>query len=87
VTISDAIADAIRAFDFSNYGLDDVDPKSVYAEWVPDLAEWIRSSIEQQIREQVARDIGTHPGPIDGEWMDSRDRIAAARIARNGATQ
>jgi hypothetical protein len=38
-------------------------------------------------REQVAHDIETHPGPINGEWMDSRDRAAAAHIARNGATQ
>jgi hypothetical protein len=44
-------------------------------------------AIYRAIREHVAREIETHPGPIDGEWMDSRDRTAAASIARNGATQ
>ncbi|MHA6764739.1 hypothetical protein [Streptacidiphilus sp. PAMC 29251] len=33
-----AIVTAIRAFAFWNYGLDDTDPNSEYAEWVPDLA-------------------------------------------------
>jgi hypothetical protein len=31
----------IVQFDFSNYGLDDVDPTSEYAEWVGDLASAI----------------------------------------------
>ncbi len=37
----DAIIGAIKAFDFDDYGLDEVDPRSEYAEWVPDLARAI----------------------------------------------
>lgn len=44
----DRIADAIRNFDFSNYGLDDVNPRSQYAEWVPDLAEKILTALNQE---------------------------------------
>jgi hypothetical protein len=44
-------------------------------------------AIEKHVREQVAREIEDHPGPIGGEWMDSRDRAAAARIARTGTKE
>ncbi|MFH9761344.1 hypothetical protein ACH4MJ_04315 [Streptomyces anulatus] len=36
-----AVVQAIRDFQFDNYGLDDVDPNSEYAEWVGDLASSI----------------------------------------------
>jgi hypothetical protein len=55
--------------------------------WDADKARDRIDALMQAVREQVARDIENHPGPIDGEWMDSRDRAAAAHIARNGATQ
>ncbi|WP_030756655.1 hypothetical protein [Streptomyces sp. NRRL F-5135] len=35
------VAQAIRDFRFHNYGLDNVDPNSEYAEWVGDLASAI----------------------------------------------
>lgn len=53
-------------------------------------------AIETHIREQVATEIEQHPGPISyrpqldedgGFWWDTRDRDAAARIARTGAGQ
>lgn len=40
-----AIRAAIRDFDFTNYGLDDVDPTSEYAEWVGDLASAIAGAL------------------------------------------
>lgn len=40
-----AIRATVRDFDFSNYGLDDVDPRSEYAEWVGDLASAIAGAI------------------------------------------
>ncbi|MFJ6215056.1 hypothetical protein ACIQGZ_17225 [Streptomyces sp. NPDC092296] len=44
-------------------------------------------AIEAHIREQVATEIETAPGWCgpDNEWMDSRDRDHAARIARRPA--
>ncbi|WJN63153.1 hypothetical protein [Streptomyces phage phiScoe44] len=39
--LKDQIEQAIREFDFSDFGLDNVDPNSEYAEWVPVLAEKI----------------------------------------------
>lgn len=46
VQVPDAerVAAAIRAFRFWNYGMDDVDPNSEYAEWVPALAADIVAS-------------------------------------------
>ncbi|ATW61331.1 hypothetical protein SEA_ALSABER_57 [Streptomyces phage Alsaber] len=39
--LKDQIEQAIRDFDWDDYGLDVVDPHSEYAEWVPALAEKI----------------------------------------------
>ncbi|WJN63386.1 hypothetical protein [Streptomyces phage phiScoe55] len=39
--LKDQIEQAIREFDFSDFGLDNVDPNSEFAEWVPILAEKI----------------------------------------------
>lgn len=39
------VRDAIEDFDFAGYGLDDVDPRSEYAEWVGDLASAITGAI------------------------------------------
>ena len=36
--MEELIANAIRQFPFWDYGMDDVDPTSECAEWVPDLA-------------------------------------------------
>lgn len=44
----DKVIEAIRDFRFHNYGLDDVDPESEYAEWVPDLADAICAAIDDQ---------------------------------------
>lgn len=41
----DAITAAIRAFKFWDYGLDDTNPNSEYAEWVPDLAAAIHKAV------------------------------------------
>lgn len=38
---ADQIAAVLRGFPFWDYGMDDVDPRSEYAEWVPALAERI----------------------------------------------
>lgn len=48
-----AAEEAIRDFAFWNYGMDEVDPKSEYAEWVPDLA----AAVEKAVREQIAHDL------------------------------
>ncbi len=40
-----AIRAAIEGFAFDNYGLDDVDPRSEYAEWVGDLASAIAGAV------------------------------------------
>lgn len=59
----DAIAAAIKAFKFWDYGLDETNPNSEYAEWVPDLAGEILKAvgapaapagIEQRLRSFVA---------------------------------
>jgi len=42
-----AIVQAIRRFDFGNYGLDDVDPKSKYADWVPELADKVLAAVRK----------------------------------------
>jgi predicted extracellular nuclease len=39
-----AIVAAIKAFDFDDYGMDEVDPNDEYAEWVPALAEQIAAA-------------------------------------------
>lgn len=41
----DAITAAIKAFKFWDYGLDEADPNSEYAEWVPDLAGAIHKAV------------------------------------------
>lgn len=46
-----AITAAIKAFPFWNYGLDEADPNSEYAEWVPDLAQAIQQAINDQSKE------------------------------------
>jgi hypothetical protein len=40
----DAITAAIKAFPFWDYGLDEANPHSEYAEWVPDLAAAIHKA-------------------------------------------
>lgn len=46
----DRIAQAIRDFDFGDYGMSDVDPNSEYAEWVPALAAKIRAALNKEQR-------------------------------------
>ncbi|GAA0705471.1 hypothetical protein GCM10010193_70700 [Kitasatospora atroaurantiaca] len=41
-----AAEQAIRAFDFWDYGLNEVDPESEYAEWVAPLAAAVVAAIE-----------------------------------------
>ena len=41
IDVRKQVIKAIKRFDFDDYGLHDVDPKSQYAEWVPDLADAI----------------------------------------------
>lgn len=71
---------AIRAFDFSDYGMDEVAPRSKYAEWVPALA----AAVEQAVREQVAqeiRDFAPHAA-ADGDTPDALlGLLTAATIA------
>lgn len=76
---------AIRDFAFDNYGMDEVDPKSEYAEWVPDLA----AAVEKAIRAQIAADIEAYVPtahmavcPPAIAWEAGRE--TAAGIARNG---
>ncbi len=80
--------EAIRAFDFGDYSMDEVDPKSEYAEWVPDPAK----AVEAAVRAQIAADIEAHQPtahpvvcPPSVAWEAGRD-IAAA-IARHGRQQ
>ncbi|WUH94605.1 hypothetical protein OG900_33620 [Streptomyces sp. NBC_00433] len=40
----DAVTAAIKAFDFEDYGLHEVDPTSEYAEWVPVLAAAVHAA-------------------------------------------
>ncbi|TMR14076.1 hypothetical protein ETD86_29460 [Nonomuraea turkmeniaca] len=42
---------AIRAFPFWDYGLNGVDPKSEYAEWVPDLATAVITATNEPVPE------------------------------------
>lgn len=49
----DAITAAIKAFPFWNYGLDEADPNSEYAEWVPDLAAAIQTAISADQTEEA----------------------------------
>lgn len=42
---------AIRNFDFWDYGMDAVDPKSEYAEWVPALAAAVEKAVRKQVEE------------------------------------
>jgi hypothetical protein len=44
-TTQQIITEAIREFPFWDYGMDDVDPRSEYAEWVPALAKQITDAI------------------------------------------
>lgn len=46
--LRERIAAAIRSFNFGDYGMDDVDPRSQYAEWVPDLAERIAAALDRK---------------------------------------
>jgi hypothetical protein len=85
---------AIRKFNFGNYGMDDVDPKSEYAEWVPDLA----AKIEAAVREQVAKDLEAPLAMTNAEMAALAEAVGdqhheecgptymayAARIARDG---
>ena len=69
---SDAITEAIRAFPFWNYGLNDTDPRSEYAEWVPDLAAAVEKAAS------VPPPLGDDPD----EWPIATSRrglIAAVR--------
>jgi hypothetical protein len=57
----DALADlamkaneAIRAFPFWDYGMDDVDPNDEYAEWVWELAVKVADSVLAEARSQIA---------------------------------
>jgi hypothetical protein len=79
-----AAEDAIRNFDFDDYGMDDVDPTSEYAEWVPDLA----TKIEAAVRVQVAEEISAALQRLreDGE-TDMRQAIAVAESIARGATR
>lgn len=47
-TPTEIVAAAIREFPFWDYGMDDVDPKSEYAEWVPDLAKQITVALKER---------------------------------------
>lgn len=47
VNFYEATLRAIRDFPFWDYGMDDVDPKSEYAEWVPDLANEISNALRE----------------------------------------
>jgi hypothetical protein len=44
----DKVIEAIKEFRFWNYGMDEVDPNSEYAEWVPALADAICAAIDDQ---------------------------------------
>ena len=45
--IEAAVRRTIRAFPWDDYGLDNVDPKSQYAEWVPDLTAKITAAVRR----------------------------------------
>lgn len=45
MTTQEIIQGAIKEFPFWDYGLNDVDPESEYAEWVPDLAQKIAQAL------------------------------------------
>ena len=52
--------EAIREFPFWDYGMDEVDPKSEYAEWVPELA----AVVEEAVRKQVSRELRSHTSKV-----------------------
>jgi hypothetical protein len=54
VTARDKVIEAIKQFRFWNYGMDDVDPKSPYAEWVPDLADEILAALAEHVEKNAA---------------------------------
>ncbi|WP_030568544.1 hypothetical protein [Streptomyces aureocirculatus] len=68
-----AIAVAIRDFNFGFYGLDDVETKGPYAEWVGDLAS------------AIAGALGTGPAPAPAETAEQRaDREETEREHATG---
>lgn len=96
--VINAVAKAIKKFPFDDYGLDEVDPKSKYAEWVPALAQRIVGALTKaglQSKAQTAQDIAraieayevpAHPAicPPSIAWEAGRER--AATIAREFGT-
>lgn len=58
-----AAADAVRQFHWDDYGLDDVDPNSEYAEWVEPLSRAAvakaRPELYREVRRQLVRCV--HP--------------------------
>jgi hypothetical protein len=49
---------AIKKFPWDDYGLDDVDPRSEYAEWVPALADAVVAEIVKALRTERDRQGG-----------------------------
>lgn len=50
----DAVIAAIKAFDFEDYGLHEVDPTSEYAEWVPVLAAAVHAAARPEVLAEAA---------------------------------
>jgi hypothetical protein len=63
-----SVTEAIRDFQFCNYGLDYVDPRIEYAEWVPDLASAIVGSLPES-------------SPAPNEQLDAAYRERAHLVA------
>lgn len=49
MTARDEVIEVIRAFRWWNYGMDDVNPRSPYADWVPDLADEILAALGEYV--------------------------------------
>jgi hypothetical protein len=92
---ADQIAEVIREFPFHDYGMDEVDPRSEYAEWVPALAAGIAAHVGAgDVPDGLASlPSRTESGPTAIEVSEeapgtlglARGRRRAARLLRSAA--
>src|SRR5262245_9549424 len=58
--IPEAAIEAVREFPFWDYGMDEVDPRSEYAEWVLPLTTKILAAAEPALRAHIAGELERH---------------------------
>lgn len=79
----DAITAAIKAFKFWNYGLDETDPNSEYAEWVPDLAGAIHKALTAPADPAPTTALRVSPEVADAAtWLEEHGWVVAAGMLR-----